>query len=247
MENTIYIALSSQMALRRQLETVANNMANMSTPGYQAERIMFREYLQPIGQGESISFVQDYASYRDASTGPINYTGADLDVAITGKGYFAVETPDGIRYTRAGSFTIDSQQRLVTNQGYPVQAASGGPIVFPSNADEIMIAEDGTISVRGQDSKASNRVGRLGVVEFENESQLRRGGSGLFETEAEPTQSSDVRLQQGALEQSNVQGVREMTDMMAVLRTYQSMQKALDGESERRRSAIQQLSKTMAA
>ncbi len=246
MENTIYIALSSQMALRRQLETVANNMANLSTPGYQAERMMFREYLQPLGQGESISFVQDYATYRDLSTGPLIFTDAPLDVAITGKGYFAVETPDGLRYTRAGSFTLDTQRRLVTNQGYPVQARGGGPIVFPSNAEEIMIADDGTVSARGQEAKSLVRIGRLGVFEFEDERQLRRGGGGLFEAQQEPTPAKEAKLAQGALEQSNVQGVREMTDMMEILRTYQAMQKAIDGEGDRRRTAIQQLSKTTA-
>ncbi|MCK6453366.1 MAG: flagellar basal-body rod protein FlgF [Alphaproteobacteria bacterium] len=246
MENTIYIALSSQMALRRQLETVANNMANLSTPGYQAERMMFREYLQPIGGAETISFVQDYASYRDLAAGPLIFTDAPLDVAITGKGYFAVETPDGVRYTRAGAFTLDTQRRLVTSQGYPVQAQGGGPIVFPSDADQIMIADDGTISARGQDAKSLLRIGRLGVVEFEDERQLRRGGSGLFETDQEPAPATEARVAQGALETSNVQGVRELTDMMEILRTYQAVQKTIDTEGERRRSAIQQLSKTTA-
>jgi flagellar basal-body rod protein FlgF len=246
MENTVYIALSSQMALRRQMEIVANNMANLSTPGYQAERVMFREYLVPVGQTETVAFVQDIASYRDLAAGPIQYTSADLDVAITGKGYFAVETPDGIRYTRAGAFTLDTQLRLVTNEGHVVQSADGGPIVFPSNAEEIEIAEDGTISVRGQNAKTSNRIGRIGVVEFEDERQLRRAGNGLFETEQEPIQAKDVRVAQGAIEQSNVVGVREMTDMMEVMRSYQAVQKIIDTDGDLVRRAIEQLSKTTA-
>lgn len=246
MENAVYIALSSQMALRRSMEIVANNMANLSTPGYQAERVMFKEHLVPVGETETVSFVQDIASYRDLTNGPIQYTNGDLDVAITGKGYFAVETPDGVRYTRAGAFTLDTQRRLVTSEGHVVQAAGGGPIVFPSDASEIEIADDGTISVRGQNAKISNRIGRIGVVEFEDERQLRRSGYGLLETEQEPTPAKDIRVAQGALEQSNVQGVVEMTDMMEVMRRYQAVQKIIDTDGDLVRRAIEQLSKTTA-
>jgi len=245
-DNTTYIALSSQMALRRQLEVVANNMANQSTPGFKAERILFREYLQNAGSSDPMSFVQDVASYRDLAEGPIVTTGADLDIAIAGRGYLTVDTPDGPRYTRSGSLSLDGQGRIVTNQGYPVLSNGGSPIVLPNNAAQIAIAEDGTVSVRGQDSKINARIDRLGIVDFDDERQLRNTSDGLLTTDQAPRPTEKARVIQGALEQANVQGVREMTDMIEILRTYQSVQKAIESEAERRRNALQQLSKTTA-
>jgi len=246
-DNTTYVALSSQMALRRHLEIVANNMANQSTPGFKAERLMFREYLQPAGANEQVAFVQDIASYRDLAEGPIITTGNDLDVAIVGRGYMTVETPDGPRYTRSGSFALDQQRRVVNNQGYPVLSVGGSPIVLPDDGIQVQIAEDGTVSTRrNDDSKTDIRIDRLGIVEFDDERQLRHDSDGLFKTDQAPRQTSKVRVIQGALEQSNVMGVREMADMIEILRTYQSVQKAIEAESERRRNALQQLSKTTA-
>jgi flagellar basal-body rod protein FlgF len=245
-DNTTYIALSSQVALRRHLEIVANNLANQSTPGFKAERLLFREYLQNAATADPIAFVQDIASYRDLAEGPIISTGGDLDVAIAGRGYFAVETPEGTRYTRLGSFTLDAQRRIVTSQGYPVLSAGGAPIVLPNETMQIAIAEDGSISVRGQDSKLSQRIDRLGVVEFDDERQLRLAGDGLLTADESPRAAARPRVIQGAIEQANVQGVRELADMIEILRSYQMVQKAIEMEAERRRNALQQLSKTTA-
>lgn len=247
MENTTYVALSSQMALRRQLEIVANNIANQSTPGFKAERLLFREYLQKVGPNDSIAFVQDIASYRDLAEGPILMTAAELDVAIVGRGYMTVDTPDGPRYTRSGTFSLDAQRRIVTNQGYPVLSSGGSPIVVPGDAVQIVIADDGTVSARRvDDAKADIRLDRLGVVDFDDERQLRHDSDQLLTTDQAPKPAAKARVIQGALEQGNVQGVREMADMIEILRTYQAVQKVIDAETERRRSALQQLSKTTA-
>lgn len=252
-DNAVYVALSSQMALRRHLELVANNMANQSTPGFKAERMMFREYLQETGatgqdgKKEGISFVQDIASYRDLTEGAIIQTGSEFDVAIAGEGYMTVETPDGPRYTRGGSLSLDRERRLVTAQGYPVLSGGGAPITLPRDAVGFMIAEDGTVSVRrGGDTKINIRLDRLGVVSFEDPRKMRNTSDGMMTTDQTPNDAEKPRVIQGALEQSNVQGIREMTDMMEILRTYQSVQKAIDSESERRKTALAQLSKTTA-
>ena len=254
MDNAVYVALSSQMALRRHLEVVANNMANLSTPGFKAERMIFREFVQETGATggtggkEVISFVQDIASYRDLTDGAIIQTGAELDVAIAGDGYLTVDTPDGPRYTRGGALSLDNQRRLVTAQGYPVLSAGNTPIVFPVDTVGVTIAEDGTISVRRvEDSKLDIRVDRLGLVDFEDPRQLRNTSDGLLTTDLAPRAAEKARVIQGAVEQSNAQGVREMTDMMEILRTYQSIQKTIDSESERRKTALAQLSKTTSA
>lgn len=241
------------MALRRHLDLVANNMANQSTPGFKAERMMFREYLQetgattPDGKKEGISFVQDIASYRDLSDGAIIQTGSEFDVAIAGDGFMTVETPDGPRYTRGGSLSLDRERRLVTSKGHPVLSGGGAPITLPRDAVGFMIAEDGTVSVRrGGDTKINVRLDRLGVVNFEDPRKMRNTSDGLLTTDQSPNSMEKPRVIQGAIEQSNVQAIREMTDMMEILRTYQSVQKAIDSESERRKTALAQLSKTTA-
>src|SRR6185437_11408288 len=120
MENATYVALSSQMALQRQMDVVANNLANASTPAFKGEEMLFSQYLvQPRG-GSPLAFVEDSGTVRDLRQGPIAKTGNPLDLAIAGQGYFAVQTPLGARYTRNGHFQLDSQGQIVTSQGYPV-------------------------------------------------------------------------------------------------------------------------------
>src|SRR6185312_11727364 len=151
MENATYVALSSQMAIQRQMDVVANNLANASTPAFKGEEMLFSQYLvRPSGQRSPIAFVQDAGTVRDLREGPITQTGNPLDLAISGQGYFAVQTPLGVRYTRNGHFQLDSQGQIVTSQGYPVLTNSGQPLVVPANTHGITVATDGTVSV-GQD------------------------------------------------------------------------------------------------
>jgi flagellar basal-body rod protein FlgF len=241
MDNAVYVALSSQMALRNHLEVVANNLANASTAGFKAERMMFREYLMQMAPTETVSFVLDGVGYRDLGDGPITRTGNEFDVAINGKGYFQVETPEGVRYTRAGSFTLDTQRRLVTAQGYPVLSPSSTPLVLPAGAEEIAIAEDGTVSVRGAQATEVTRVGRIGLMEFTDEQQMRRVNAQLYATDERPRPVERPRMTQGTIEESNVQSVVELTHMIEILRTYQIAQKVVESEAERERNAIEVL------
>ncbi|MFC4351149.1 flagellar basal-body rod protein FlgF [Fodinicurvata halophila] len=248
MESPSYIALSRLTGLRREMDVVTNNLANMNTPGYQRESMMFSEYLadtRDMGAGafRKISMVQDLASVRDLSEGPMINTDNPLDVAISGPGYFTVETEDGARYTRKGNFSLDNNGQIVTSEGDPVMGMDGAPIVLPPEASDVVINKDGTIAVRDPANPLGGLpIGQIGVVQFEEEYELKREAGGLLNAEdQEPmaAEAEDVSILQGMLEDSNVQGVVEMTRMIETMRSYQSTKNMMDQEHERQKQAIQ--------
>ena len=237
MENSIYIGLSRQVALRRQLDVVANNIANMSTPGFKAQDVLFQEYAAGGRGDEAYSMVSDYGTYRNARSGPVTRTENPLDVAIEGNGFLVVETAEGPRYTRSGRMSIGPDRQLVDSNGLPILGEGDRPIVVPPEATEITIAKDGTIS------NVNEQIGRLRVVRFDREQFLTEQGRGLFSS-TEPAQPvQDVRVHQGSLEGSNVQPVIEMTRMIELQRQYQSTQRLLETEHENQRNAISKLSR----
>lgn len=240
METTSYIALSNQGALRREMDSIANNMANMNTTGFKGERMMFVDHLTRSRSGDFIAdqrlaFVRDIASYRDTSAGPIEQTGNTLDVAIHGDGFFAVQTPDGERYTRSGNFRLDNGGQLVTQDGLPVLSDAGAPIFFAREDTTITISGDGSVSTE------NGQLGKLRVVTFDNEQDMLRMGSGLYATEQAPIAKPDAQIAQHALEKSNIEAITEMTRMMDVNRRYASTQKMIDAEDERIRKMVREL------
>ena len=231
MENTTYIALSRQMALRREMDIIAHNMANTETPAFKGENMLFVEYLSRTDDGARLSFVQDLGVVRNLSEGPLTATGNSLDLAIHGSGYFVVDTPQGERYTRVGRFQLDAEGQLVTSQGHPVLDTGRAPILAPAETGEIVVARDGTISVDGE------QIGRIGVVTFEDEREMRKLAGGLY-TGDDPQPALDTEIVQGMVEDSNVEPVLELTRMITVLRSYQSAQRMMDTEHERQRRGI---------
>lgn len=234
MENTIYIGLSRLSALQQNMNVIANNIANINTPGYKANKILFAEYLdKPKGMKETISMVLDYSNYRVRENGPLKRTDNPLDVAVEGVGYIGVQGPGGqIMYTRNGAFALNSERQLVTQQGYPVVDAGGQAITFPEGQGSIMIDETGSIA------QGNEIVGALMVHEFPNIDLLKPVGNSLYKSDTPGTPSASTRVVQGALEGSNTQGVLEMTDMIDVSRTYQSVARMLQSEHDRLRSTI---------
>ena len=239
MENSGYVALSRQVTLRRQMEMIANNLANMNTTAYRSEQILFREFLSGKGEGRAaVSFVRDPAQLRDLSMGPMSSTGAALDVVIDGPGYFVIDTPQGPRYTRDGHFKLDDQGQVTTAAGDPV-LAGGGPIFVPIDAKDIQIARDGTVSTE------QGELGRLDIVTFDNEQLLKRVRGNAYDAgEATANAAIGSEVVQGMLEASNVQGVGEMTRLIETLRSYQSAKRFAEQEHERQRRAIQSLIQT---
>lgn len=239
MENAELIGLSRQTALRRQMNVVANNLANINTSGYKAERSMFSEYVMPVAeattfqtQDQRLSYVWDRGTLTEFDTGPIKLTGAPLDVAVDDNAFFVVETEQGLRYTRNGAFQLNSEGTLVTSEGFSVQG-EGGPISFGPTETSINIAADGTVS------STAGTKGKLQAVTFDSPQLLTRAGSSLFAGEgAIPTQSL---FTQGALEGSNVRGVIEMTEMIEVSRAYQSLANMMKRFDDLRKDAVQRL------
>ncbi|HEY9163030.1 MAG TPA: flagellar basal-body rod protein FlgF [Magnetovibrio sp.] len=240
METTTYIALSNQGALRREMDSIANNMANMNTTGFKRERMMFVDQLTRSRSGDFIadqrlSFVRDIASYRDISEGPIEQTGNTLDIAIHGDGYFTIQTPGGERYTRSGNFRLDNGGQLVTQDGYSVLSDAGAPIFFAREDTTITIAGDGSIATE------NGQLGKLKIVTFDNEQDMLGVGSGLYSTNQAPIDKPDAQVAQYALEKSNIEAITEMTRMMDVNRRYASTQKMIDSEDERIRKMVRDL------
>jgi flagellar basal-body rod protein FlgF len=219
MDNGVYIMLSRQLALFRDMEVTANNIANANTTGYNSEHMLFTSYLQKdvnLGQRNPMAFAHDISTYRKTETGSMKVTGNQLDFAIQGSGYFAVETPLGTRYTRAGNFQLDADGTLVTVEGYPVLDAANQRIVFPEDARDIEIGETGTLKVDGEEFV------QLGVFAFENEQLLERLDGRLYKSEITPLPTEDIRVMQGTLENANVTPVTEMTHMIDVSRSVGS-------------------------
>lgn len=245
MENTSYIALSRQAALWRQMEVVANNMANANTPAYKGEAMMFREYLVDTRSdrravGDKVAFVQDVGVLRDTREGPLTKTDNPFDFALHGDGMFQIETQAGMRFTRNGHFRLDEGGMLVNTQGFAVMDERDSPLIFAPNETRVEVARDGTVSTE------NGVVGKLKVVKFANDQEVRKAGDGLYETTQTPEQVERPDIAQGMMEESNVQPVIEITRMTQILREYQGVQKMIDAENDRQMKAIQALANVRA-
>jgi flagellar basal-body rod protein FlgF len=246
MENTLLVGLSRQVALSRELDVVANNLANMNTTGYKADGSLFEEYLssnaRAAPKGSRVSFVQDRGVWHDMSQGALDRTGNPLDVAIDGKGFLIVQTPAGQRYTRNGALQIDATGQLVTNEGYPV-VGDNGPIVFQQTDHQVQISRDGTVSVREGTSNVDSARGHIRVVTFDNPLQLQKNGSSTFTAPqgVQPLDTQDAGLIQGSVEKSNVRSVVEMSRMIEITRSYTQVAGILQQQSDMGQQAIDKL------
>lgn len=236
MENVSYIGLSQQLALQQQIEVTANNIANMSTPGYKAQGILFLDYMTKPKDGETINQAYDFATYRNLATGSQLPTHNPLDVAISGEGYFAIETQGGVRYTRDGNFVLNAERQMVNAQGNPVLDEGGSPITIPPTDHDITISSDGVVSGK------TGPLGRLKLVSFENQQMMKKEGDNLYTAGGQAeTPVEDRRVSQGLLESSNVNPVVEMNRMIELMRLFQATQKMLDTDHDRIRGSIQKL------
>ncbi len=236
MENAVYIGLSQQMALKRHLDIVANNIANMNTTGYKVVRPVFQEYLVEEPFKDKMAFVQDYGVYHDRTEGTLTETGRPLDLAISGDGYFSIQTDQGIRYTRNGNFKFDTEGNVITAAGDYLVDERNRSIQVDLTNPNIEIASDGTVNLGTEDTV------KLQLFRFENEQIMKQEGNGYYNANgANPIPAENSRIMQGSLEGSNVTPVLEMTTMIEIMRTYQAAQKLLDAEHEMQMKAIEEL------
>jgi flagellar basal-body rod protein FlgF len=260
MSKGIFTAVSGAIAQSARLDTVANNLANVNTTGFKRDEQLFREYLTSYNKepgtieaprvaatidsfyalnGGDKSYVDLDGSFSDFSQGAIRQTGNKLDFSIEGDAFFEVATPDGLRFTKAGNFSVDGDGRLITKQGYPVQRQGGGEFRFTSA--DVSIAANGEVFDRGQS------LGQLALTTVGNKDALAKQGSNLFSLrdglDPQMGQSIDAKVHQGALEASNVNVIREMTDMISATRTFESTQKAIQAYDQMAAKVVNEVPK----
>lgn len=241
MDTTLYVGLSRQLTLQRQLDVAANNLANLDTAGFKVEQLMLQSDPMRPTQGRSrldpIRYVIDDGVARSFTPGALEKTGASLDMAIDGGGFFQVRTAGGVRYTRDGRFSLDAQNQLTTQAGDAVLDGSGSPITLDPKKGEVSVAKTGQISQGGQPGA------KVGVVRFANLGGLSKTGDGLFSSAETPAAAADAGVRQGYLERSNAQPVVEVTHLVEINRAYERIANMLNSAHELSRTAIQRLGK----
>jgi flagellar basal-body rod protein FlgF len=241
MENAAYVGLSRQMTLRRELDIVANNIANADTTGFKVEQLLVgtevgerarNAFIRP-----SASFVLDKGVGRDFGQGALEQTGRSLDFAIEGEGaFFKLQDGAGEAYTRDGAFTLNAEGQLTTEGGAAV-LGDGGPIILDRALGEPAVGPDGTISQNGQ------LTGRLSVVRFDTLSVLEKGGDGLYRNASNttPVEATDARVRQGMLEGSNVNPILEITNLIEIQRAYESISRMIENTNDLSRRSVERL------
>lgn len=233
MENTTLIALSRQMTLERQLDVVANNVANVGTDGFRGERLAFRESMSRASQTgptpTTLRYTELEESRVDLTEGALRETGNPLDLAISGgDSFFTVQTPEGERYTRAGSFVVGANGVVQTHDGFPLIA--DGPrdqprsaIIVPPGTTQISVAPDGTLSAGEQ------AIGRVGLARFARSSDIVSAGGAMYDARpgASVTRVTDGSMVQGFLETANVGPITGMNELITASRTFESFQRVI--------------------
>ena len=240
MDNAIYVALSRQMTLRRELDVTANNIANVDTAGFKVESLMVETDPQasadPLDPSGPLKYVLDSGVARDFTQGALHQTDRPMDLGIEGQGFFRVQTPDGERFTRDGRFTLTSDGRIATASGATLQGDGGDIIIDPSKG-QVAISADGVIS------QGATRVGKVSVVDFPDQSALQKEGDNLYSNtdNIQPSTSTSAVVHQGMLESSNVNPVLQVTKLIEVSRAYESISKMMEQTAELDRGAVQRL------
>ena len=241
MDRMIYLSMSGAKAAMQRQEVLANNLANVSTNGFRAELAAFRAV--PVqGSGASTrAYALESTVGASFEPGAVTPTGRPLDVAMKGNAWLAVQGLDGTEaYTRAGALDVDAQGQLATKTGLAV-LGDGGPIVVPPNS-EVSIAGDGTVSAKGANGR-STTIGRLKLVTPESPAQISRGADGLFRAaEGDLSADGSARLQDGALEGSNVSAVETMVAMISAARQFEHQMKLLQTAERQEQTAAKLLS-----
>lgn len=261
----IYSAVSGAMAQSSRLDTIANNLANVNTNGFKKDRQVFSEYLSAYEkqdnhinvpripasiesfydmQGGDTAYVNPSGTYTNFEQGTIRSTGSPLDLALEGRGFFEVLTPQGVRYTRSGALQIDGTGRLVTKEGFPILKEGQND---PTQRTIQLATPNLTIAQSGDIFDGGNNVGRIAVSDFAVLDDLQKVGNSQYELKANagsgPVPAREFRVQQGFTEGSNVNVVEEMTDMITANRVFEATQQAIKAEDQMDDKLINQVGK----
>jgi len=239
MDNTVYVGLSRQMILERELDITSNNLANVDTTGFKFESMISNDdsvtMPTPGIAPAAVHFVADAGVARDFTQGSLVQTNAPLDVAVDGKGFFTINTAAGPRYTRDGRFKMDATGRIVTQDGDPVDG--GGDIVLDPKKGQVTISPNGVISQQGEN------VGKISVVSFDSLAALSKDGNNQYRNDSNltPTPTTNAQVRQGFLESSNVEPVRQITRLIEIERAYDAVANMMSSTQDLSDSAIQRL------
>jgi flagellar basal-body rod protein FlgF len=236
MDNAGYTTLTRQAGLLREMQSVAHNIANISTTGYRREGVIFSEFVHDTGAGApSLSMAAANARQTDLQQGPLTQTGGAFDFAVEGPGFFLVETPQGERLTRAGAFTPNEAGELATPDGHRLLDAGGAPVFVPPDADDLSLAADGTLSAGGR------ALTQIGLYQPGDPADLTHEAGTLFAFNGEIEPVLDGVILQGFIENSNVDAVAEVARMIEVQHAYELGQSFLEREDERIRAVLRTL------
>jgi len=245
MQESLYIASSAGMKQQRKLDVLANNLANASSPGFKRDNLVFEELLPPFRldnnfetaknqvlepplANSTAAYVTVSGTATDFKQGPLTTSGNRLDLALEGDGFFAVQTENGIRYTRKGNFRLDDHYRMITSSGYIVMSTKNDVLTLPASAEDITVDPAGQISVylNGQNLP----VGQMKVVHFEDPNLLEKEGNSLFRNKdpnAKELPALETQIRRGFVENSNVNIVEEMTQMITTHRAFEAYQRII--------------------
>ncbi len=235
------IALSRLTAQSRSMEVIAGNIANMSTPGYRAERMVFADWLSPqtgttAARGDrSLAYTQDHATYRDRAEGTMTHTGNPLDLALSGEGYFTVQTGAGTRLTRAGRFTLQSDGGVTDGVGNPLLDTAGAPIRVTAADTQLTVTADGSLSSQ------NGPIAKIAIVKPSDPNRMTAEGGRLFRADVPTSATAAPKIIQGAVEDSNVAPVPELVAMMRTERDFQFVTQFVEAEGQRQQGAIDKL------
>lgn len=234
MSDGIYTALSGAIVQQRSLDVASNNIANANTTGFRADRLRFEEALSkatgnPVA-GPALRYATVGGLQSDTSSGSLRETGNPLDVGIEGEGWFVVQSEQGVRYTRNGSFVRDGDGTLTTRDGLPVLGTTAlgneapRPILIPPNTKVIRVLEDGSLEADGAP------IARLSLVRFQQDAQLTKEGENLFVANQipVPVDLDELLMQQGFIETSNINPIAGLTELITVNRSFDALQKTID-------------------
>jgi len=239
MDNLTISAAGGMQARMESLDMLANNLANTETGGYKTDREFYNLYVSAEAGGENGSAATLPVIERpwtDFSQGTMRATGSASDLAISGKGFFAVDGPSGSLFTRNGSFRVTPAGALVTAEGYPVRTVSGGSLkIQPTGALEV--SPDGTVQQNGQ------TLDRLEIADFSDTSALVKQGASYFQSAVPSQPASGAQVEQGRLESSNVGAAESAVRLVSVMRQFEMLQKAATLGSQMNREAVEEVAR----
>jgi flagellar basal body rod protein FlgG len=235
--NSSYITLSNQMARKNQLHIVTNNIANTKTIGYESDNVLLKNMDQKQSSKRSNSFVYIEGSYKNENSGPLKLTNRDLDLAISGIGYFKILTPRGYRYTLNGAIFLNSDKMLVNSDNMPFSSRDNQPILLPPDSIDVKVSEDGIVYADNEE------IDIIGVFTFATNNQLVKEGNSLYNSKEADILMDEFTIISGALRESNVSSTKSLAEMLELQRSSAMTSNLMSDLADLEKSIITKVAK----